>query len=110
MTDGEQRESSFATYPITQTLAGTGLAENLAGDGEPDPHVLLEPVELLLDDLAIAGEPLGQVRPEPTRGGRQYHEDQRGKQAVADAATPFPQGIEAILDPQPRDSEWGGGR
>jgi methionine synthase II (cobalamin-independent) len=28
--DGEQRESSFATYPITDTLAGTGLAENLA--------------------------------------------------------------------------------
>src|SRR5438309_11547160 len=34
VTDGEQRESSFATYPITQTLAGTGLAENLAGDGQ----------------------------------------------------------------------------
>jgi len=32
--DGEQRESSFATYPITDTLAGTGLAENLAGDGQ----------------------------------------------------------------------------
>jgi methionine synthase II (cobalamin-independent) len=34
VTDGEQRESSFATYPITQTLAGTGLADNLAGDGQ----------------------------------------------------------------------------
>jgi methionine synthase II (cobalamin-independent) len=34
VTDGEQRESSFATYSITQTLAGTGLAENLAGDGQ----------------------------------------------------------------------------
>ena len=33
VTDGEQRESSFATYPITDTLAGTGLADNLAGDG-----------------------------------------------------------------------------
>ena len=32
--DGEQRESSFATYPITTTLAGTGLAPNLAGDGQ----------------------------------------------------------------------------
>ncbi len=32
--DGEQRESSFATYPLTDTLAGTGLAENLAGDGQ----------------------------------------------------------------------------
>ncbi len=34
ITDGEQRESSFATYPITDTLAGTGLADNLAGDGQ----------------------------------------------------------------------------
>ena len=34
VTDGEQRKSSFATYPITDTLAGTGLADNLAGDGQ----------------------------------------------------------------------------
>ena len=34
VTDGEQRESSFATYPLTHTLAGTGLAPNLAGDGQ----------------------------------------------------------------------------
>jgi methionine synthase II (cobalamin-independent) len=32
--DGEQRISSFATYPLADTLAGTGLAENLAGDGQ----------------------------------------------------------------------------
>ena len=34
VTDGEQRESSFATYNITDTLAGTGLADGLAGDGQ----------------------------------------------------------------------------
>src|SRR3954452_17270645 len=34
VTDGEQSESSFATYSITDTLAGTGLADNLAGDGQ----------------------------------------------------------------------------
>jgi methionine synthase II (cobalamin-independent) len=34
VTDGEQRESSFATYPLTDTLAGTGLGDNLAGDGQ----------------------------------------------------------------------------
>ncbi len=34
VSDGEQRASSFATYPITDTLAGTGLAEHLAGDGQ----------------------------------------------------------------------------
>lgn len=34
ISDGEQRWSSFATYPITDTLAGTGLAPNLAGGGQ----------------------------------------------------------------------------
>jgi methionine synthase II (cobalamin-independent) len=34
VTDGEQRESSFATYNLTDTLAGTGLAKGLAGDGQ----------------------------------------------------------------------------
>ena len=34
ITDGEQRISSFATYPIADTLAGTGLAPNLAGGGQ----------------------------------------------------------------------------
>jgi len=34
VTDGEQRASSFATYPLTDTLAGTGLAKNLAADGQ----------------------------------------------------------------------------
>lgn len=33
ISDGEQRWSSFATYPITDTLAGTGLTTNLAGTG-----------------------------------------------------------------------------
>ncbi len=34
VSDGEQRWSSFATYPIAETLAGTGLADNFAGDGQ----------------------------------------------------------------------------
>jgi methionine synthase II (cobalamin-independent) len=34
ITDGEQRISSFATYPIADTLAGTGLAPNLAPGGQ----------------------------------------------------------------------------
>jgi methionine synthase II (cobalamin-independent) len=33
ISDGEQRWSSFATYPIADTLAGTGLADHLAGSG-----------------------------------------------------------------------------
>ena len=34
VSDGEQRVSSFATYPLTDTLSGTGLAEGLAADGQ----------------------------------------------------------------------------
>src|SRR5262245_46454031 len=34
VSDGEQRMSSFATYAITDTLAGTGLADGLAPDGQ----------------------------------------------------------------------------
>src|SRR3954451_5064211 len=33
ISDGEQRWSSFATYAITDTLAGTGLADHLAPTG-----------------------------------------------------------------------------
>jgi methionine synthase II (cobalamin-independent) len=33
ISDGEQRWSSFATYAIADTLAGTGLADHLAGSG-----------------------------------------------------------------------------
>src|ERR1700735_1409518 len=33
ISDGEQRWSSFAPYAITDTLAGTGLADHLAGSG-----------------------------------------------------------------------------
>lgn len=34
ISDGEQRVSSFATYPLTDTLAGTGLADNLGPGGQ----------------------------------------------------------------------------
>ena len=34
VSDGEQRWSSFATYPFTDTLAGTGLSDTLAGGGQ----------------------------------------------------------------------------
>src|SRR5919112_5931426 len=33
ISDGEQRWSSFATYALADTLAGTGLADNLAPTG-----------------------------------------------------------------------------
>ena len=34
VSDGEQRISSFATYPLTDTLAGTGLADGLGPGGQ----------------------------------------------------------------------------
>jgi methionine synthase II (cobalamin-independent) len=34
VSDGEQRWSSFATYPVTDTLAGTGLADHLGPGGQ----------------------------------------------------------------------------
>ncbi|THH29358.1 hypothetical protein EUX98_g4813 [Antrodiella citrinella] len=34
ITDGEQRASSFATYPIVDTLGGSGLADGLVLDGQ----------------------------------------------------------------------------
>ncbi len=34
ISDGEQRWSSFATYALTDTLAGTGLADRLEGGGQ----------------------------------------------------------------------------
>ncbi|KAJ7982941.1 hypothetical protein DFH06DRAFT_1266565 [Mycena polygramma] len=34
ITDGEQRASSFATYPVIDTLGGKGLADNLVADGQ----------------------------------------------------------------------------
>ena len=34
LSDGKERASSFATYPLMCSLAETGLAENLAGDGQ----------------------------------------------------------------------------
>lgn len=34
VSDGEQWASSFATYPVTDTLAGTGLAPHLAPAGQ----------------------------------------------------------------------------
>ncbi len=33
VSDGEQRRSSFATYPVVDTLGGTGLADHLAPEG-----------------------------------------------------------------------------
>jgi hypothetical protein len=33
ISDGEQRASSFATYPVADTLAGTGLAGHLSAEG-----------------------------------------------------------------------------
>ena len=48
ITDGEQRASSFATYPLTDTLGGTGLAPNLAPEGQCLQSWLSSHVPLIL--------------------------------------------------------------
>ncbi len=91
VTDGEQRESSFATYPITDTLAGTGLADNLAGDGQyfaifDDGHHRQLP-RLTGGPFALQDVRLGVRREEPR--DRHAPGQAGGHRAVdADAAAP----------------------
>ena len=61
ITDGEQRASSFATYPITDTLSGTGLAPGLAADGQ---------YFAIFDDGHHRQLPHGAVDPDGERGAR----------------------------------------
>ncbi|MQA87525.1 MAG: hypothetical protein GEV03_23605 [Streptosporangiales bacterium] len=79
VSDGEQRWSSFATYPITDTLAGTGLAPMLGpggqyfaifADGHPRqlPKIVRGPfryshyaAESLTKSLAVATKPMKQA-------------------------------------------------
>src|SRR2546427_2765981 len=75
--------------------------QHLARHGEPDPAVSLEAVELLLDDLAVPGEELGQVGAEPLRPGRLYQEVERRELDVAQA----PQRVPQRLDPDLEDLE-----
>ena len=67
ISDGEQRWSSFATYPITDTLAGTGLAPTLGpggqffaifadGHGRQLPQAGARPVQLRELRRRLAGE------------------------------------------------------
>jgi methionine synthase II (cobalamin-independent) len=57
VSDGEQRASSFATYPLVDTLGGTGLADNL------DPHG---------QDFAIFADGHHRRLPRLTRGPFRY--------------------------------------
>ncbi|HYW04036.1 MAG TPA: 5-methyltetrahydropteroyltriglutamate--homocysteine methyltransferase [Gammaproteobacteria bacterium] len=79
VTDGEQRKSSFATYPLVDTLGGKGLADNLAPGGQyfayfDDGHHRQLPrltggpfryktyaAEYLKDSIGLAGKPLKQA-------------------------------------------------
>jgi methionine synthase II (cobalamin-independent) len=79
ISDGEQRWSSFATYPITDTLAGTGLAPSLGpggqffaifadGHGRQLPKLVKGPfeyshyaVETLRKSLPLASKPMKQA-------------------------------------------------
>ena len=91
VSDGEQRWSSFATYAITDTLAGTGLAENLASR---------RPV---LRDLRRRPQPTAPAphgRPVPLQDLRRRHAgevdplrdqaDEAGGDRAVDARAPVP--------------------
>src|SRR5450759_5261313 len=59
--------------------------QDFAGDREPYAPILLEAVELLLDDLAVPREELGQVRPEALGSGCLYQEVEGSELDVAKA-------------------------
>ncbi|HYW93475.1 MAG TPA: hypothetical protein VFA95_13615 [Gammaproteobacteria bacterium] len=79
VTDGEQRKSSFATYPLVDTLGGKGLADNLAPGGQyfayfDDGHHRQLPrltggpfryktyaAEYLKDSIGLASKPVKQA-------------------------------------------------
>ena len=54
VTDGEQRASSFATYPLADTLGGSGLAANLAFDGQYLSVSLQNSLRVNTDDISSA--------------------------------------------------------
>jgi methionine synthase II (cobalamin-independent) len=58
ISDGEQRRSSFATYPITETLAATGLAPHLGPGGQ---------------DFAVFADGHGRQLPRLTGGPLRYN-------------------------------------
>jgi methionine synthase II (cobalamin-independent) len=80
ISDGEQRISSFATYPITDTLAGTGLAPNLAPDGQ---------------FFAIFADGHGRQLPRLTGGPFRYqtYASQLLEKSIAYANTPMKQAV-----------------
>ena len=93
VSDGEQRWSSFATYPITDTLAGTGLAPNLA------------PRRPVLRDLRRRAPPAAAApdrRPVPLQDLRRRHAgevdpvreqaDEAGRDRAVDARPALPAG------------------
>src|SRR5712691_2703496 len=70
----------------------------LAGYGEPDAAVRLEPVQLLLDDLAVPCEELRHVGSQTLRSGRLDHEVEGGELDVAQAAQRIPQRLDSDLE------------
>src|SRR6266702_4327773 len=59
ISDGEQRWSSFATYAIADTLAGTGLADHLAGDG--GQYFATFAADTLKKSIGMAHKPMKQA-------------------------------------------------
>lgn len=80
ISDGEQRWSSFATYPITDTLAGTGLAPSLGPGGQ---------------FFAIFADGHGRQLPKLERGPFQYqnYASDSLKKSIGYAKSPMKQAV-----------------
>src|SRR5260370_18414433 len=72
--------------------------QDVAGDGEADPAVLLQPVELRLDDLAGPGVELGQVRPQALGARRLAQEVGSGQLVVAQLSHRIPEPLKSDLE------------
>src|SRR5438128_1861103 len=71
--------------------------QHVARHGQPDSSVYLEPVELLLDHLAVPSEKLGQVGPQSLRPGRLDQQVEGGELDVAEPAQRVPERLDPDL-------------
>jgi hypothetical protein len=78
VSDGEQHASSFATCPLADTLAGTGVADNLAADGQYfaiSKHGSSDHAR----DIALRKLPLALKEPKWHPGNSDYDKSRSGK-------------------------------
>src|SRR6266851_505595 len=99
---GAQAGLVVAGHDVVQPESEHGIQdewhEHVARHREADPPVLLEAVELLLDDLAVAGEELGQVRPQALGSRCLDQEVEGGELDVAQPPQRVPERLDADFE------------